>query len=84
MLWGGVIAPLLWTGLVWAMVDIVNPALGARVDWPWFVVSQMAFGLAAGFVVGRAQPLATAQSRPLAARAGVHVSRPRSESERDR
>ena len=84
MLWGGVIAPLLWTGLVWAMVGIVNPALGARVDWPWFVVSQMAFGLAAGFVVGRAQPLATAQSRPLAARAGVHVSRPRSESERDR
>ena len=84
MLWGGVIAPLVWTGLVWAMVGIVNPALGARVDWPWFVVSQMAFGLAAGFVVGRARPQATMQSSPLAARAGVQVSRPRSEPGRDR
>jgi len=41
----------------------------ARVDWPWFVVSQIAFGLAAGFVVARARPLATMQTWPLAARA---------------
>jgi hypothetical protein len=84
MLWGGVVAPLLWTGLVWAVVDIVNPILGARVDWPWFVVSQMAFGLATGFVVARAHPLATMQTWSLAARAGVEASRPRPEGERDR
>src|SRR5687768_8942563 len=51
MLWGGFIAPLLWTGLVWAVAGIVNPAFGAHVDWFWFVITQMAFGLAAGFVV---------------------------------
>ena len=84
MLWGGVIAPLLWTGLVWAVLGIVDPTLAARVDWPWFVVSQIAFGLAAGFVVARAHPLATMQTWPLAARAGVEASRARSEQARDR
>ena len=77
MLWGGIIAPLLWTGLVWAVLGIVDPALAARVDWPWFVVSQIAFGLTTGFVVARAQPLATMQTWPLAARAGVERSRDR-------
>jgi hypothetical protein len=71
MLWGGVVAPLLWTGLVWAVLGIVNPALHQRVDWAWFIASQIAFGLAAGFVVARAQPIATMQTWPLAARAGV-------------
>jgi len=83
MLWGGVVAPLLWTGLLWAVLGIVDPTLAARVDWPWFVVSQIAFGLSAGFVVARAHPLATMQTWPLAARAGVEASRARSERERD-
>jgi hypothetical protein len=84
MLWGGFIAPLLWTGLVWALLGVVDPTLGTRVDWPWFVVSQIAFGLAAGVVVARAHPLATMQTSPLAARAGVEASRGRSEQERNR
>ena len=84
MLWGGVIAPLLWTSLVWALLGIVNPTLNARIDWSWFIASQIAFGLAAGFVVARAQPLATMQSWPLAARAGVEASTTRSGQEDDR
>jgi hypothetical protein len=84
MLWGGFIAPLLWTGLVWALLGVIDPTLGARVDWPWFVVSQIAFGLAVGLVVARAHPLATMQTWPLAARAGVEASRARSDQERDR
>ena len=75
MLWGGVVAPLLWTGLLWAVLGIVDPMLNARVDWLWFVVSQIGFGLAVGVVVARAEPLATMQSWPLAARAGVEASR---------
>jgi hypothetical protein len=75
MLWGGVVAPLLWTGLLWAVLGIIDPMLNARVDWLWFVVSQIAFGLAVGVVVARAEPLATMQSWPLAARAGVEASR---------
>jgi hypothetical protein len=71
MLWGGLIAPLLWTGLLWALLGIINPTLNARVDWAWFIVSQIAFGLTAGVVVSRAQPVATAQTTPV--RSGTRV-----------
>jgi hypothetical protein len=74
MLWGGFVAPLLWTGLIWAVLGVVNPALNARIDWLWFIASQIAFGLATGFVVSRAQPIATMQTWPLAARAGVEAT----------
>jgi hypothetical protein len=84
MLWGGLIAPLLWTGLIWAVLGVVNPALNARIDWVWFIASQMAFGLTAGFVVARAHPIATMQTWPLAARAGVEATGTGRERERDR
>jgi len=74
MLWGGLVAPLLWTGLIWALLGVINPALNARVDWIWFIASQIAFGLAAGFVVAKAQPVATMQTWSLAARAGVEAT----------
>jgi hypothetical protein len=74
MLWGGIIAPLLWTGLIWAVLGVVNPALNARIDWPWFIASQIAFGLAAGLVISRAEPIGTMQTWPLAARAGVEAT----------
>ena len=74
MLWGGLVAPLLWTGGLWAVLGVINPVLNARVDWTWFIVSQIAFGLAAGFVVSRAEPVRTMQTWPLAARAGVEAS----------
>ena len=84
LLWGGMIAPLLWTGLIWAVLGVVNPALNARIDWPWFIASQIAFGLAAGFVVSRAVPVATMQTWPLAARAGVEATGMDRGRERDR
>jgi hypothetical protein len=74
MLWGGLMAPLLWTGGLWAVLGIVNPLLNARVDWTWFIVSQIVFGLAAGYVVSRVEPVATMQTWPLAARAGIEAS----------
>jgi hypothetical protein len=68
MLWGGLVAPLLWTGPLSALLGVVNPVLGARVDWSWFVASQIAFGLAAGFVVSRATPVPTEQTAPVGGR----------------
>ena len=65
---------LLWTGLIWAVLGVVNPALNARIDWPWFIASQIAFGLAAGFVISRAEPIGTMQTWLLAARAGVEAT----------
>jgi hypothetical protein len=84
VLWGGLVAPLLWTGGLWAVLGVINPILNARVDWTWFVVSQIAFGLATGYAVSRAQPVATMQTWPLAARAGVRASGVRGPREIDR
>ena len=74
LLWGGLLGPLLWSGFLWAILGVINPALNARIDWSWFVASQIAFGLTAGYVIDRAAPVATAQTRPFAARAGVEAT----------
>ncbi len=70
-IWGGFLGPILWTGIVWASLGIINPALNTRIDWWWFAASQLAFGLVAGFVVHRTERIATMQALPLAVRAGV-------------
>jgi hypothetical protein len=74
LLWGGLLAPLLWTGFLWAVLGVIDPALNARIAWTWFVASQIAFGLTAGYVVARATPVATAQTRPFVDRAGVEAT----------
>jgi hypothetical protein len=74
ILFGGIVVPLLWTGLIWASLRIVNPILNARIDWPWFVASQLAFGIAAGLVVSRREKIATRQHVPLAVRAGIEFA----------
>jgi hypothetical protein len=74
LLWGGLLAPLLWTGLIWALLGVIDPVLNARIAWTWFVASQIAFGLTTGYVVARATPVATAQTRPFVARARVDAT----------
>jgi hypothetical protein len=74
MLWGGLIAPLLWSGFLWATLGVIDPALNAQISWTWFIASQIAFGLTAGYVVARATPVATAQTRSFPARAGVEAT----------
>lgn len=53
--WGGLLFPLLWTGVSYGLMGIVNPVLRERVDWPWFVVSQFVFGATAAYVVGKSE-----------------------------
>src|SRR5207245_10204456 len=72
--WGGLLGPLLWSGLLWASLGVIDPALNARIAWTWFVASQIAFGITAGYVVASATPVATAQTRPFVARAGVEAT----------
>jgi hypothetical protein len=71
VVWAGLVAPLLWTALVWSTLGLVNPALNARIEWPWFIASQVAFGLVAGWVIARTEPIKTMQTWPLAARARI-------------
>lgn len=53
--WGGLLLPVVWTAMSYGMMGVVNPLLARRVDWPWFIVSQVIFGLAAAFVVVRSE-----------------------------
>ncbi|QNI32046.1 hypothetical protein H7849_24060 [Alloacidobacterium dinghuense] len=71
---GGIVAPLLWTGVMHSSLGVINPALDARISWPWFVVSQVAFGLVAGLVVVRQGKIKTGQSMPFVLRMGVEAS----------
>jgi hypothetical protein len=73
ILFGGVLAPVFWSGIFHAGLDIINPALNARIDWPWFMASQFAFGLVAGFVVARHERIRTLQHLPFAVRAGIEA-----------
>jgi hypothetical protein len=73
VLFGGVVAPLMWTGLLYATLRVINPLLDARIDWGAFVASQLAFGIVAGLVVSRSERIATMQHLPLLVRAGIET-----------
>jgi len=70
---GGIVAPVLWSGLLRSMLDLINPLLSQRVDWWWFIASQFAFGIVAGLVVVRQQRIPVKQFIPFAVRAGIEA-----------
>jgi len=72
-LFAAFVAPLLWTGLLWATLDVINPLLDQRIEWKWFVLCQIAFGAVAGFVVDRTEKVRTLQHLPLAVRTGIEA-----------
>jgi len=76
ILTAGFIAPFLWTGLLYSAIGVISPILDQRIDWAWFVASQIAFGLVAGFVVNLQVKVRTPQFQalPFAVRAGIHTS----------
>jgi hypothetical protein len=73
MLLGGILAPLFWSGILYAEMGIVNPVLQQRIDWKWFMASQFAFGLVAGFVVAKHERISTMQHLSFAERAGIEA-----------
>ena len=74
ILLGGFIAPILWSGLLYSILGIVNPVLNQHIDWFWFVLSQLGFGIVAGIVVSRQERIQTWQHLPFALRAGVETT----------
>ncbi|MGC1619086.1 MAG: hypothetical protein WA765_11425 [Candidatus Acidiferrum sp.] len=73
ILLGGLIAPVLWSGLLYSIMDILNPVLGSHIDWYWFTASQIAFGVVAGLVVIRQARVPTHENVPFAMRAGIEA-----------
>jgi len=70
---GGLIAPVLWSALIYTMLGLLNPMLESRIDWYWFVASQVGFGIVAGLVVVRQSRMLTRENLPFAMRAGVEA-----------
>jgi hypothetical protein len=73
ILLGGFIAPLIWTGLLYTSLGVINPLMNELVNWKWFVLSQIGFGLVAGLVVVRQARIRTDQFLPFALRAGIEA-----------
>jgi hypothetical protein len=73
ILLGGVIGPILWSGLLYSILGLLNPLLELHIDWPWFMASQIAFGIVAGLVVIRASRTMTRENVPFALRAGIEA-----------
>ena len=73
ILLGGIIAPLLWTGLLHSILGFVNPAFNARIAWGWFALSEILFGVVAGVVVTRSAKIRTRQTLPFILRMGIEA-----------
>lgn len=82
ILTGGVAAPLVWTALVYSTMASISPILAGRIDWGWFILSQVAFGLVCGFVVSLRVKVNSPefQALPFATRAGLHSDEARRRS----
>jgi len=78
ILTAGLVAPLLFTGILYSAIGVVSPILNQRIEWFWFFISQIAFGLVCGFVVNLQVKVRTPQFRalPFSVRAGLHGDTP--------
>ena len=70
---GGLIAPVLWSGLLYTILGLLNPLLATHIDWFWFVASQVAFGVVAGLVVVRQESIPTRENVSFVLRAGIEA-----------
>jgi len=73
MVLGGLIAPVLWSGLLYSIMQLLNPLLASRINWFWFIASQIAFGVVAGIVVVRQERVSTRENLPFVVRAGIEA-----------
>ena len=70
---GGLIAPVLWSGLLYTILGLLNPLLASHIDWLWFIASQVAFGIVAGLVVVRQPSFPTRENVAFVLRAGIEA-----------
>jgi hypothetical protein len=70
---GGLIAPALWSALIYTILGLLNPLLASHIDWPWFIASQAGFGIVAGLVVVRHSRMLTRENLSFAIRAGIEA-----------
>jgi hypothetical protein len=72
--WGGLVLPMVWTGISYGLMGVVNRTLQDNVSWPWFIVSQFVFGVAAAVVVLYSAKVHVPPAGPGPARRGESVA----------
>jgi hypothetical protein len=70
---GGLIGPVLWSGLLYSIIELLNPLLASHINWFWFIASQIAFGVVAGVIVVRQHRVSTRENLPFVLRAGIEA-----------
>jgi hypothetical protein len=73
---GGLIAPALWTGLLHSILPLLNPFFDEHINWYWFALTQVGYGVVAGWVVVKKGNIQRLRDVPLAVRLGVEMSVP--------
>jgi hypothetical protein len=54
-------------------MQLLNPLLASRINWIWFIATQIAFGVVAGIVVVRQERVSTRENLPFIVRAGIEA-----------
>lgn len=70
---GGLIGPVLWSGLLYSIIELLNPLLASHINWFWFIASQIAFGVVAGIFVMQQHRVSTHENLPFVLRAGIEA-----------
>lgn len=76
---GGLLGPALWTGLLHSTLGLINPYFDSHVNWWWFALSQVGFGIVAGVTVVKYGHVKRMRGAPLPVRLGLELSEPRPE-----
>ena len=53
VVWGGLVIPLLWSSIIHTAISVLNPEIARHIDWLWFVVAQITFGLTVGIYISK-------------------------------
>jgi hypothetical protein len=52
---------------------MINPKLSSGIDWFWFVICQIAFGVVCGFIVYKSTKVENMENMTLAQKLGVEA-----------
>lgn len=60
LIYGAVLMPVIWSGMAYGFMGVVNPLLNKYVEWRWFFVTQGVFGLVMSWVVDQQEKIPVA------------------------
>ncbi|MCH2133267.1 MAG: hypothetical protein MK116_05915 [Phycisphaerales bacterium] len=83
LLFAALFVPLVWSGLTWATISVINPALKTNIDWYWFIGAQVTFGIIAGLWIIRTEKIGTMQNWTYLERFGMESPGIRSQGGED-